>query len=331
MEYRKFGSTDLTVSALGMGCWDAAAATAWSTEYSNRMSATVNRAIDLGITCFDTAPNYGGGESELMLGRTLGPRRKDVVVVTKCGFGFPERPRYRDSRREAILPLVDQSLERLQTDYIDVLLIHFPDTNAPFDETMGALDSVVQQGKVRYVGVGNFTLAQLEECQAVRRIDVVQYQNNLFDRRMEQEIFPYCRQQGIGVMAWGPLASGLLGGVFTADTKFGDKDWRSIGDTVPEVIVQQYADEVFGRNVQLVNELKPIAASLGKTVPQLALNWSLDNPAVSVAIAGILNIGELEEDLGAVGWSIPPEAMRRVDDVFAKHGVDTNFTMFLDP
>ncbi len=331
MEYRKFGSTDLTVSALGMGCWDAAASVYWGPEYSNRMSAVVNRAIDQGITCFDTAPNYGGGDSERMLGKTLGPRRKDVVLVTKCGFGFPERPRYRDSRRDAILPLVDQSLERLQTDYIDVLLIHFPDTNASFEETMDTLDSVVRQGKVRYVGVGNFTVAQLEQCQAVRRIDVVQYQHNLFDRRMEQEIFPYCRQHGIGVMAWGPLASGLLGGVFTEETKFGEKDWRSIGDTVPEVIVGQYADEVFGRNIQLVNELKPIAASLGKTVPQLALNWSLDNPTVSVAVAGILSLDELEEDLGAVGWSIPPDAMRQVDDVFAKYGVDTNFEMFVNP
>ena len=97
------------------------------------------------------------------------------------------------------------------------------------------------------------------------------------------------------------------------------------------MIVQQYADEVFGRNVQLVNELKPIAASLGKTVSQMALNWSLDNPAVSVAIAGILNIDELEEDLGAVGWSIPPDAMSRIDDVFAKYGVDTNFAMFVNP
>ena len=331
MEYRKFGSTDLTVSALGMGCWDAAASGYWGPEYSNRMSGVVDRAIELGITCFDTAPNYGGGDSERMLGNTLGPRRKDVVVVTKCGFGFPDRPRYRNSSKEAILPLVDQSLERLQTDYIDVLLIHFPDTNTPFDETMETLDSVVQQGKVRYVGVGNFTVAQLEECQATRRIDVVQYQHNLFDRRMEQEIFPYCRRHGIGVMAWGPLASGLLGGVFTEDTKFGEKDWRSMGDTVPEVIVQQYADEVFGRNLQLVNDLKPIAASLGKTVPQLALNWSLDNPTVSVAVAGILTLDELEEDVGAVGWSIPPEAMGRVDDVFAKYGVDTNFEMFVNP
>ena len=239
-----------------------------------------------------------------MLGRTLGQRRKDVVVVSKCGFGYRDRPRMRDSRRESILPLVDESLEKLQTDYIDVLLVHFPDTNTPYDETMGAFESLVQQGKVRAVGGCNFTLDALKECAATRRVDVVQYQHNLFDRRMEQEIFPYCQQQGIGVMVWGPLASGLLGGTYTVDTKFGAGDWRGMGDVVPEVIVGQYAEDVFQRNVRLVNDLKPIAASRGKTMPQLALNWSLSNPAVSVTIPGTLNVGELEDNLGALDWTL---------------------------
>ena len=331
MEYRTFGSTDLTVSALGIGCWDAAASSAWGTEYSDRMSATINRAIEEGITCFDTAPNYGGGDSERMLGSTLGARRKDVVITTKCGFGFRERPRYRDSRRESVLPLVEQSLERLQTDYIDVLLIHFPDTNTPMEDTMSTLDSVVQQGKVRYVGVCNFTLGQLKECEAARRVDVVQYQHNMFDRRMEQEIFPYCQQQGIGVMAWGPLASGLLGGTFTEDTKFGAGDWRGMGDVTPEVIVDQFAPEVFQRNVRLANDLKAVAARRGKTLPQLALRFVLSNPTVSVAIPGILSNQELEEDLGILDWAVSAEDIRQIDEVFARYGVNTNFEMFVDP
>ena len=331
MEYREFGQTGITVSVLGIGCWDAAAASSWSKEFSDQMSATVNRAIDQGITCFDTAPNYGGGESLLMLGRTLGQRRKDVVVVSKCGFGYRDRPRMRDSRRESILPLVDESLEKLQTDYIDVLLVHFPDTNTPYDETMGAFESLVQQGKVRAVGGCNFTLDALKECAATRRVDVVQYQHNLFDRRMEQEIFPYCQQQGIGVMVWGPLASGLLGGTYTVDTKFGAGDWRGMGDVVPEVIVGQYAEDVFQRNVRLVNDLKPIAASRGKTMPQLALNWSLSNPAVSVTIPGTLNVGELEDNLRALDWTLSGEDMRQIDEVFAKYGVDTNFLIFVNP
>ena len=219
MEYRKFGPTDMTVSALGFGGEDdSRLGHPWGEEFIDHMTPIVNRAIDRGITCFDTAPTYGRGDSERILGRALGPRRKDVVVVTKCGSG-------RDGRRDFILASVDQSLQRMQTDYIDALLVHLPDVNTPFEETMGALDSMVQQGKVRAVGVSNFTLDQLKECHAIRPIHVVQYYLSMFDRRMEQEIFPYCQQQGIGVMVSAPLGVGLLTGTFTEDTKFGDNDW----------------------------------------------------------------------------------------------------------
>ena len=328
MEYRKFGLTDLTVSALGFGCWDAAKG-----GYGDQMIAAVHRALDLGITCFDTAPVYEAGNSELMLGRALGSRRKDVAVVTKCGYGeqfYPDRPRGRDGRRESILASVDQSLQRLQTDYVDGLVVHWADTNTPFEETMHALDSVVQQGKARYVGVCNFTVDQLKECGAARRVDIVQYHLNVFDRRVEQDILPYCRQQGIGVMAWAPLASGLLSGTFTAGTKFADNDWRAKGD-YGETIVGQYDQEVFQRNVRLVDELKPIAKSRGKTLPQLALRWVLSNLDVSVALTGTLNTREFEENLGVLEWALSGEDMRQIDEVFARFGVDTYPAKYVDP
>ena len=267
MEYRKFGLTDLTVSAIGFGCWDNAR---WPSGF-DQMSAAVDRAIDQGVTCFDTAPPYGNGESELMLGRVLGARRKAVVVVTKFGFGYANRPpKGRDSRREAIFASVEQNLQNLQTDYVDVLMPHWPDTNTPFEETMHALDSLVQQGKVRAVGLSNFTLDQIKECEATRQIDAVQYHFNMFDRRMEQEIFPHCQQQGIGVMVWGPMGVGLLSGTFTEDTKFGANDYRGRGGA-PGVDGGMFAPEHWQRNVRLVDDLKPIAESRGKTMPQLAL------------------------------------------------------------
>ena len=331
MEYRKLGPTDITTSAIGFGCHDAENHYSWGEGYINRMIPTVRRALDQGITCFDTAPHYGGGDSEIMLGRALGPRRKDVVVVGKCGFVYGDRPRSRDSRRETILRLVDESLQRLQTDYIDVLLVHFPDKNTPFHETMGALDSVVQQGKVRAVGVSNFTLDWLKECEATRRVDVVQYHHNLFDRRMEPKIFPYCQQQGMGVMVWGSLGSGLLAGTYTVEKNFADGDWRGRGDAQPEVIVGMYANEVWERNIRLVNDLKLIAESRGKTMAQLALRWVLSNPAVSVALVGTLNDRELEENLGVLDWALSGEDMRQIDEVFARYGVDTRPPMFVDP
>ena len=317
MEYRKLGPTDMTVSALGFGGEDdSRLGHPWGEEFINHMAPIVNRAIDRGITCFDTAPSYGLGDSERILGRALGPRRKDVVVVTKCGSG-------RNGRRDFILGQVDRSLQRLQTDYIDVLLVHLPDVNTPFEETMGALDSVAQQGKVRAVGVSNFTLEQLKECDAIRPIDVVQYYLSMFDRRTEQEIFPYCQQQGIGVMVSAPLGVGLLTGTFTADTKFGDNDWRGSGG-YPVFHGGMYDPEHWQRNLRLVEDLKPIAEKRGKTIPQLALRWVLSNPAVSVALVGTLNVQELEEDLGALDWAVSGEDMRQIDEVFARYGVDTH-------
>ena len=325
MEYRRFGPTDLTVSALGFGVYEFGH---W--EYGDKMAAAIQRAIDQGVTCFDTAPHYGLGASELVLGRTLGARRKDVVVVTKCGFVRGDRPKYRDSRRESILPLVDHSLQRLRTDYIDVLLIHLPDVNTPYEETMGALDSVVQQGKVRYAGVSNFTMDQLKECEAARRVDVVQYGYNMFDRRVEPEMFPYCQQQGMGVMTYASMGWGLLSGTYTVDTEFADNDMRGTSGN------QGYTGGILDlehrqRNLQLIEDLKPIAKSRGKTMAQLALRWVLSSPAVSVALAGMSNVQELEENLGVLDWALSGEDLRQVDEVFARYGVDTRPDISLDP
>ena len=337
MEYRKFGATDITTSAIGFGCHDMGKHYYWGEEYIDRMIDNVHRAIDRGITCFDTAPHYGGGDSERMLGKALGPRRNDVVVVTKCGLG-PEgnvvgRPKGRDGRRESILPLVDQSLQRLQTDYIDVLLVHEPDATTPFEETMGALDTVVKQGKVRAVGVSNFTLEQLKECETTRRLNVVQYGFNMFDRRAEREVFPHCQQQGIGVMTYGSLGFGMLTGTFTADTKFADNDMRGTGrppgSNAGLFII--WDQEHRQRNLRLVEDLKPIAQSLGKTMPQLALRWVLSHPAVSVALVGNLSARELEENLGVLDWALSEDEMRQIDEVFDRYCVDTHPDVTLDP
>ena len=320
MEYRKFGPTDITVSAIGFGCGPPQ--TSGAGGYGDQVAAAISRAIDQGITCFDTAATYGSGDAERMLGRALGPRRKDVVVVTKCGIGYADRPQGRDSRRQSILASVDQSLQRLQRDYLDVLLIHLPDLNTPFEEAMGALDSVVQQGKARAIGLSNFNLDQIKECQKTRRVDVVQHGFNMFDRRMEREISPHCQEQDIGVMAYAPLAFGLLSGTFTIDTKFPDHDFRGRGGS-PGFDGGMLAQEHRQRNLRLVEDLKLIAENRGKTMPQLALRWVLSHPAVSVALVGTLDTQELEENLGVLDWALSGEDMRQIDEVIARYGVET--------
>ena len=328
MEYRKFGPTDMTVSVLGFGCWEMGGGYGDISE--SEVVNAVHRAIDLGINCFDTAPAYGRGESETMLAKALGPRRKDVLVVTKCGVGYQDRPKGRDSRMVTIMESIEQSLRNLQTDYVDVLLIHWPDVNTPFEETMAALDNIVQQGKARAIGVSNFTLEQIEECEETRPIDVVQYGLNMFDRRVQQQISPHCLERDIGLMVYGPLAFGLLTGAFTSETTFEANDWRATGGR-PGWNVGVFAEENFQRNVQVVEELGTIASRRGKRMPQLALRWVLSNPAVSVALVGTRSIQEVEDNMGVLNWSLSAMDLEEIDQVFNRYGVDTTPNIIIDP
>jgi aryl-alcohol dehydrogenase-like predicted oxidoreductase len=323
MEYRQFGQTDLQVSAIGFGCWEIGGTYGQIDE--GQFQRAVQRAIDSGINCFDTAEAYGMGVSEQALARALGPHRQDVIVVTKFGVGYDEMPNRRDSSRKRVMASIEKSLHKLQTDYIDVYLVHWPDVNTPFDETMRALDDIVRQGKARYIGVSNFRLGQLEACMQLRRIDVVQYGWNMFDRRMQTEIFPCCAAQHIGVMAYGSLAYGMLTGTFSADTRFEESDWRSRQGNVGSLNLFRtlFGPDEFPRNLRAVDELKTLAAKYRKTLPQFALHWTTSNPVVSTALVGFRHPAEVEENLGALGWTISAEDLAAIDAIFTRHGAVT--------
>ncbi|MFL5255325.1 MAG: aldo/keto reductase [Rhodopila sp.] len=323
MEYRPFGRTDLKVSAIGFGCWEISGT--YGPIDAIQFESAVHSALDAGITCFDTAEAYGMGISEQALGKALGRRRDGICLVTKVGVGYPEAPNRRDSSRARIMASIDQSLRALNTDHVDVYLIHWPDLNTPFDETFRALDDVVRQGKARYIGVSNFRPAQLEACMKLRRIDVVQYGWNMFDRRMQHEIFPWCIANGIGVMAYGSLAYGMLTGTFHAGMDFDEADWRSKRGTLGglNLFRTMFGPDHFGRNLRAVEELAPIAARYGKTLPQFALRWTLSNPAISTGLVGFRNPEEVTENLGALGFAISQQDMAEVDAIFARNGVIT--------
>jgi aryl-alcohol dehydrogenase-like predicted oxidoreductase len=323
MEYRQLGQTHLQVSAMGFGCWEIGGT--YGKIDAGQFQQAVQRAIDVGINCFDTAEAYGFGASEQALARALGERRKDVYIVTKFGTGYAETPNRRDSSRQRVLASIEKSLRHLQTDYVDVYLIHWPDVNTPFEETMRALDDIVQQGKARYIGVSNFRLAQLEACMRVRRVDVAQYGWNMFDRRMQVEIFPYCTAQQIGVMAYGSLAYGWLTGTFHAGMQFDENDWRSRRGSMGALNLFQtlFGPEYFPRNLQAVEELKALAAEYRKTLPQFALRWTMSNPVISVALVGCRQAAEVEENLGALGWTISAADIAAIDAIFARHSAVT--------
>jgi aryl-alcohol dehydrogenase-like predicted oxidoreductase len=322
METRPFGRTGLQVSAIGFGCWEIGGG--YGRIEETEFARAVARALDLGVNCFDTAEGYGMGASERALGNALGQRRRDAIIVTKFGIGYREKPNLRDASRARCMASIEKSLENLGTDCVDVYLIHWPDHVTPFEETMRALEDVVRQGKARFVGVSNFRREEIEACMQVRRVDVGQYGWNLFDRRMQRDVFPYCRENGIGVMAYGSLAYGLLTGGFTESTDFGSDDWRARADKMGSIKLfdSLFGAESFPKNLRVVEELKGIAARRGRSLPQLALRWAISHPAVSTALVGCRTVAEVEDNVGALDSSIDEGDLAEIDAIFARHGVN---------
>ena len=311
MEYRKLGETGPQISAIGFGCWETGGA--YGAFDADEVDRAVGVALDLGVTLFDTARGYGAGRSEQLLGKALGGRRSEAIVVTKCGL--PTRPgqkERRDSRYQSIIDDAEQSLRDLGMDYVDVLLQHWPDPETPIEESMRALVALQPQGKTRYVGVSNFHPAMLHEAKRYAPIITNQVGYNLFDRRWERQMFDTARELGLGVMAYGPMAHGLLTGAFTRDTAFDETDWRRRGSIFGQ---QLLTPENLPRNVEVVDELRALATELGTTLTPLALAWVLRDPVVSVALSGTRRPQEIEENVRALEVTLPPDVLRRVDAI----------------
>jgi aryl-alcohol dehydrogenase-like predicted oxidoreductase len=315
MQYRTMGSSDLTVSALGFGCWEMGGNQYGEVDDDEERRA-VQRAIDLGVTLFDTAAVYGYGHSEEVLGRALGRRRSEIVLVTKGGLTWEEvgGPITRSATREVLIAGLEDSLRRLGTDYVDLFLIHWPDGKTPEAEMMASLNEVLQSGKARYIGVSNFTADQLRASKAHADICANQVGYNLFDRRWERQMFPTARELGIGIMAYGPMAHGLLAGTFTVDTRFLDWDWRSRGKAFGQEL---FTPENFATNVAVADRLKEVAAQLGTSLPKLAIAWVLADPAVSTALSGTRTSAEIEHNVGALDVQLDQGALDQIDEIMS--------------
>jgi aryl-alcohol dehydrogenase-like predicted oxidoreductase len=317
MEHRAFGRTGLAVSAVGFGSWPMSGGDRYGAIEDAEAIRAIHRAVDGGVNCVDTAPAYGFGHAEEVVGQALRGRRGRVILVTKCGLAWdPDNPVIRrDTRPASLKREVDLSLRRLQTDVIDVYLIHWPNADTPFEDAFGTMDDIVRAGKVRFVGVSNFTAAQMEACMRVRRIDVIQVGYHLFDRRMEQEVFPYCASHGIGVMGYGPLGHGLLTGTFNSATRFADPDWRAKGIAFGQPI---FTPENLPKNVAIVDRLRrEVAEPLGVPVSHVALAWVLRNPVVSTALIGARNPAEVEANLRGAQLTLSGADGERIDAILA--------------
>jgi aryl-alcohol dehydrogenase-like predicted oxidoreductase len=212
-----------------------------------------------------------------------------------------------------VLQECDASLRRLGTDHIDLYQMHWPDTQGtPVEESMRAVDDLIKAGKVRWAGVSNFDVPLLERAASVRHIDSLQPKYNLFDRSVESDILPYCREHGIGVVAYSPLASGLLGGRYTPETTFGAGDWRASNP--------DFSGEGLRRNVERVERLKEIAARHGKTVAQLAIAWVLSTPGVTSAIVGARRPDHITTAIPAAGWHLDEQVRQEIEQSMTGEG-----------
>jgi aryl-alcohol dehydrogenase-like predicted oxidoreductase len=323
MEQRPLGATGVKVSAIGFGSQEIGGG--YGDIEEAEFARAVHRALDLGVNLFDTAEAYGYGVSEQALGRALRGRRDEAILSTKFGTGYQDRSNFRDGRAERVRASIDASLQRLQTDRVDIYNVHWPDRDTPFHETMGALDDLVHEGKIRFVGLSNFTVDELDACMRTRRIDVVQYVYGLFDRRMERDVLPWCDAHDVGFVAYGALAYGLLSGTLAPDHAFPADDWRSKTDkwgVMGGLFQHLFGPGAIPRNVAVVDDLQALASDRGMTVAQLALRWATSAAGVSASLVGCRSVTEVENDVDALGFALDEADRNVIDAVFTRHGVD---------
>jgi aryl-alcohol dehydrogenase-like predicted oxidoreductase len=280
----------------------------WGDVDDNESIAAVQAAIDLGINLIDTAPSYGNGHSEEIIGKAIQGRRDAVVIATKCGLIGRGRGRAdyeRCLRPESILRECEASLRRLRVETIDVYLLHWPDPETPLETTMTALPQLREQGKIRAIGLANFDWEAIAAARRYGDVQCIEPALSMFNRRAADDVIPYAREYGIGVIACSPLAKGLLAGRFDARSRFSDARASD----------PQFTGTQYRRNLDAIERLRAVAGRYGKTVGQLAINWAISFPGVTAAAVGAKRPSQVTENAAAAGWTIAPEDMREIDGI----------------
>ena len=314
MQYSKLGNTGLIVSRLSFGAMTFGKGTgpfaAVSKVEEEAAQSMIGMALDAGINFFDTANGYSGGQSETLLGRILGNRRKDLIIATKVGFRTGKALMEAGLSRSNIFAACDASLKRLGTDYIDLYIVHRDDRFTPVDETLDALDALVRAGKVRYLGYSNWsawkaaTALQIQKAKGLAQFTSGQMHYALTGRDIEHEIVPFMQNSGVSLTVWSPLAAGFLSGKYTRET-LKDPDNRLSGfDIIP-------FDK--DKGFHLVDRLREIAKAHGASVAQVALAWLLAKPFVASIIIGASKVSQLEDNLGALNVRLTEAEVQELD------------------
>ncbi len=309
---RRLGQSELEITPVGIGTAPIGSTPDWRIYWGPQSEAdavrAIEAAIDLGVNWIDTAPFYGWGRAEQIVGRALRGKRDKVYIFTKCGSLRNEQGGdFENLKPESIRREVEASLRNLQTDYIDLYQFHDPDPQTPIEESWAAMQSLIQEGKVRYGGLSNHTIDLVERVLAIGPLTSNQHQYNLLHRAIEQDVLPFSLQHDIGVLCWSPLASGFLVDTFDLDT-LDPQDFRRR---------HPYAQEpAYTRLKRVRSALQAIAQGHNRPVRELAIAWVLMHPAVTGAIIGIRNEKEARQMLSAVNWKLNGEEMDAILHLF---------------
>src|SRR5262245_54520369 len=312
MEHTSIADVKTPASRIGLGTW-AMGGVQWGGTDDDESVRTIHAALDLGVTLIDTAPAYGFGHSEEVVGRAIAERggRDRIVVAIKVGLKRHGDALFRNSSRRQIFDEIDQSLKRLRSSYIDLYQVHWPDPATPYEETAEALLDLQRAGKIRAIGVSNYSVDGMERFHRVAPKASAQPPLNLFERQAEADILPWCRANGVATLTYGSLCRALLTGAIDKGTKFEGDDLRKTDPKFQAPRFEQY--------LQAVTLLDRFAHErYGKGVLALAVRWVLDHPEVSCALWGARHPGELAPLDDVFGWHLDEEALAYIDEVVAQ-------------
>ncbi len=311
MRKRILGKGGPELTAIGFGAWAIGGPWefGWGPVDDEASVSAIRKAIDSGINWIDTAAVYGLGHSEEVVARAISGHRDDVFLATKCGMVWDDSRKVRVHLGPvSIRKEIEASLRRLRTDHVDLYQFHWPDPDTPVEESWETMVRLKEEGKAKHIGVCNFGVDLLKRCSAIERPQSLQPIYNLVRQDVSKEVLPYCLQNGIGVVAYSPMMSGLLSGKFDI-TKLAADDWRRKNKVFQEPLLS--------REIALVERLRPIASKYGRTVGQLAVAWVNMNPAVTSSIVGARTAGQVEENNGG-DFIIQPDDMLKIDEALSE-------------
>ncbi len=311
MRYKKLGGTGVDVSQIALGTW-AIGGKNWGNVDDNMSIKAIHQMIDNGVNFIDCAPTYGMGHAEEVLGKALKGKRDKVTLLTKCGIRWPDEARkdfnqgaIRDSSKKSILKQIDDSLKRLNTDYIDVYLIHWPDVNTPLEETVEAFEELKKTGKIKYTGVSNFEEPMLSKLFELNALDVVQFPYSMVNRTKEDVLKEYY-EKDVGTMSYGSLGAGILTGTIRELPNF-EKDDARLG------FYDFFEEPKFSKVMKLLETMDLIAKERNVPLSQIAVNWNTQNNFITTSIMGVRNPNEANENCAAFNWSLTDEEMNMLN------------------